>query len=169
MIARFAKLARTQVGTLALLLILTGSQISWAQPEGLGVASQLPVEVLEVVTGGTWSEGSASGSYRTVTVQNSANPDVAEVYLQWIGTRSATSPLLIISSVPLREFNEKKLGSASVSLDQETEGSALIGIAAQDSEGKPAVMTFVAKLPGRYELLPATATAAAPATAAARQ
>lgn len=159
--ARFAKCVGPPIGNLTWLLILAGSHVAWAQPEGLGVASQLPVEVLEVVTGGTWSEGSASGAYRTVTVQNSANPDIAEVYLQWIGTRTATSPLQIISSVPLREFNDKKLGSSSVSLETGIDGSAHIGIAAEDNEGNPAIMTFEAHMPGHYELLPEPASAAA--------
>lgn len=153
MILRFALLHRSTISTTALLSILTLAKGALAQTEGLGIASQLPPEVLEVVAGGTWSEGSATGMFRTVTVQSEARTDIAEVYLQWVGTRTATSSTQIISSVPLREFNQKKLGSASVNLETETDGEAHIVIAAQDSEGHPSMVTFIARMPGRYEML----------------
>ena len=118
------------------------------------IVARLPVEVLEVATGGTWSEGSAaSGSYRTVTLQSSADADRAEVFLQWIGTRTISGPYQIISSLPLREFNDKHWGSASVSLETEIDNEARIAIAAQDRDGKPTMMTVIARLPGRYEVV----------------
>ncbi len=139
--------------TLALAAAFHLSMVTSAQAEtdGLGIASRLPVEVLEVVSGGSWSEGTASGSYRTVTVQSAGNADSAEVYLQWIGSRTAASPLQIISSLPLREFNAQKLGSASVNLETEEEGVARISISAQDGSGKTSTVMFVARLPGQYE------------------
>jgi hypothetical protein len=131
------------------------SPVAVAESEGLEVASRLPVEVAEVVSGGTWIDGQASGSFRTVTIQTYAPSEMAEVYLQWIGSRSPVEPLQVISSVPLREFNEMKLASASITLDTETEGVAKIVVAGQDAGGRPAgLLSFRATGPGRYELVP---------------
>jgi hypothetical protein len=151
MIAR----VHTRWGAVArLAVVMTLGEPGWATAQSApSIASQMPVEVLEVVSGGTWSEGSASGSYRTISVQSASNAEISEVYVQWIGSRTASSPMQIISSIPLREFNEKKLGSASVSLESENDGEARIGIAAQDTEGHPSMTTFSARMPGRYELL----------------
>lgn len=119
------------------------------------MAARLPVEVSEVVTGGTWTDGQASGSFRTVTIQTFAPVEMAEVFLQWVGSRSPVEPLQIMSSVPLREFNEQKLASASITLDIETEGAARIVVAGQDAGGRPAaLLTFAAAAPGRYEVVP---------------
>ncbi len=131
---------------------------AYAQSEGMGLAARLPVEVSEVVSGGTWIEGRASGSYRTVTIQTYTPVEVAEVYLQWIGSRSPAEPLQIISSVPLREFNEQKLASASITLDTEVEGAAKIVVAGQDAGGRAAgLLSFSATGPGRYEVVPSEA------------
>ena len=126
-----------------------------AESEGLGLAARLPVEVSEVSSGGTWIDGQASGSYRTVTIQTYAPVEIAEVFLQWVGSRSPSEGLQIISSVPLREFNEQKLASASITLEAEVEGSARIVIAGQDAAGRAAgLMSIVATGPGRYEVVP---------------
>lgn len=141
-------------------LFLGGLAVGWtpsaaAEPEAMGIASRLAVEVTEVVTGGTWIDGAASGAYRTVTVQTSAPEETVDIFIQWIGTRSAAEPPQIISSVPLREVNALKLATASITLESEVEGIAKIIVAGQDASGRTAgLVTFVATTPGRYEALP---------------
>lgn len=138
-------------------LILTPAVCAQSEgaDDGLGLVARLPIEVSEVVSGGTWIDGQASGSYRTVTIQTFAPVEMAEVYLQWVGSRSPAEPMQIISSVPLREFNEQKLASASITLDAEADGVAKIVIAGQDSAGNAAgLVSFVAAGPGQYELVP---------------
>lgn len=126
-----------------------------AQSEGLAFAARLPVEVSEVVSGGTWIEGQASGSYRTVTIQTFAPVEVAEVFLQWVGSRSPVEPLQIISSVPLREFNDQKLAQASITLETDVEGVAKIVIAGQDAAGRAVgLLSFRATGPGQYVVEP---------------
>lgn len=127
----------------------------YAQSEGLGLAARLPVEVFEVVSGGTWIEGRASGTYRMVTIQTFAPVEMAEVFLQWVGSRSPVEPLQIISSVPLREFNDQKLAQASITLDTDVEGIAKIVVAGQDGAGRAAgLLSFRATGPGQYEVVP---------------
>ena len=130
--------------------LAAGSAI--AEPDAAGLAAAVPVEVTEIVSGGSWVEGTASGSFRTVTIQSYVPAEVAEVWLQWIGSRSPAEPVQIISSVPLREFNDQKLTSASVTLDGETDGTARIMITGQDSDQRAAAaLNFLATKPGLYE------------------
>jgi hypothetical protein len=119
------------------------------------LAAAVPVEVAEVVSGGSWIDGQASGSFRTITIQVAGNTELAQVYLQWIGSRSPVDPIEVISSLPLREFNEQALASASVSLEGDIDGAAKIVIAGQDAEARPvALLTFIASLPGVYKVIP---------------
>ena len=139
---------------LAVIAALISAQAALAQSEGLGIAAQLPVEVPEVVSGGAWIDGTASGSYRTVTVQIFAPVEHAEVFLQWVGSRTPAEPLRIISSVPLREFNDKKFTSASITLEADADGSARIVIAGQAEDGRAVdLLEFSARQPGQYEVV----------------
>jgi hypothetical protein len=138
-------------------LILTPAVCAQSEgaADGMSMAARLPVEVAEVVSGGTWMDGQASGSYRTVTIQTFAPVEIAAVYLQWVGSRSPAEPMQIISSVPLREFNDQKLAAASITLDTEAEGVAKIVVAGQDAEGRTAsLVSFIAAGPGQYEVVP---------------
>ena len=142
------------VASLAVLAV-TGSPAMAAEFDGLALASRLPVEVSEVVSGGTWIDGQASGTYRTITIQNTVPVEAAEVYLQWIGARTPADPLQIMSSVPLREFNEQNLASASITLETEREGEVRIIIAGQDGDARPVeLLTFLATTPGLYKRVP---------------
>ena len=133
------------------LLMCTRSGTAIAGPLAAGIASGVPVEIGEVVAGGTWIDGSASGSFRIVTVQISGDTERAEVYLQWIGSRTPVDPIQIITSVGLREFNDMKAAWASVAIDAETAGTAKVTVSGQDGEQQAiGPMTFIATLPGVY-------------------
>jgi hypothetical protein len=130
-----------------------GTGVLHAGPLSAGIASAVPVDVTEVVAGGTWVDGAASGSFRTVTVLAAGDPESAEVYIQWVGSRSPVDALQIISSVGLREFNEQKAAWASVALETDAEGSATITVSGQDTQSRPVgPLTFVATLPGVYRV-----------------
>ena len=117
-------------------------------------AETVPINVSEVVSGGTWTDGAASGWFRTVTVQVPGEPEVAQVYLQWIGSRSPVEPVELLTSVPVSEFNGLKLPSASVSIEAETEGEARIDIVGQESANHPpATVTLIATTPGHYTII----------------
>lgn len=143
---------RPNLGVIVLMLaMLPAVSPAQAQSEPASLAARLPIEVTEVVTGGTWVEGSASGTFRTVTVLTSTPVETTEVFLQWIGSHSPVEPLQILSSLPLREFNDLKLASASVTLDDEAEGRVRITIAGQDTGARAAApVTFIATKPGQY-------------------
>ena len=137
-----------------LLAVLIGPIPAMAQTDPAGLAASLPLEITEVVTGGTWVDGPASGSYRTITIQSAPPAETSEVFLQWIGSRSPVSALQILSSVPLRAFNDRKLASASVNLDADVDGRIKILITGQDNNGRPEMVTFIATKPGQYEVVP---------------
>lgn len=139
---------------LALTALFLWAVPAMAQTEPAGLAASLPLEITEVVTGGSWVDGPASGSYRTITVQSAATAETSEVFLQWIGSRSPVSALQILSSVPLREFNDHKLASASINLDAEIDGRIKISVTGQDNNGRPETLVFVATKPSQYEVVP---------------
>lgn len=136
-------------------LLLGAAPAVSAESESASVAAKLSVDVSEVVSGGTWVEGTGGGYYRTVSVVSFAPEEMVEIYLQWVGWRAMGEPLTIISSVPLKEVNERKLFSASISLETDTPNVTRITVAGQDGEGRAdALMVFQATTPGRYQVLP---------------
>jgi hypothetical protein len=133
-----------------------------AAPLGAERAEAVPMDVVEVVSGGSWADGSSSGFWRTVTVMTSRPTEASEIYVQWVGSRRPTAPLEILTSSPLREFNELHLSSSSVALDSETEGQVRIVVTGEDASKLPIAMTFIAGLPGKLERVadePATTSA----------
>lgn len=143
---------RLKVPALCILQSLTFTGDGVAAQRGIEI---VPIEVSEVVSGGTWTDGPASGSFRTVTVQVPGETDVAQVFLQWIGSRSPVEPIELLMSVPVSEFNGLKLPSASVTIDAETEGEVRIDIAGQPSEAQQSVIVvLVATTPGHYSVVP---------------
>lgn len=133
-----------------------GAFAAAAEPQGPGsIASAVPVEVAEVVSGGNWIDGAASGLFRTVTIQGVGPAETVQVYLQWVGSRSPVAPIEVISSLALREFNELQLASASVTLEGDDDGLARIVITGQDTDARAtAPITFLASLPGVYKVVP---------------
>ena len=135
--------------------LIAGLASATAREQATALAAAVPVEVAEVVSGGTWIDGQASGSFRTITIQAQGDTETASVFLQWIGTRSPVDAIEIIASLALREFNEQKLASASITLEGDVDGAAKIIIAGQDADARPAaLLTFLATLPGVYKVVP---------------
>ena len=135
--------------------LIAGPASAIAREAASALAAAVPVEVAEVVSGGTWIDGQASGTFRTITIQAQGNTEIATVFLQWIGSRSPVDAIEIIASLPLREFNEQNLATASVSLENDADGAARIVIAGQDADARPAaLLTIIATLPGVYKIVP---------------
>lgn len=83
----------------------------------------------------------------------------AQVFLQWIGSRSPVEPVQLLVSLPVAEFNALKLPSASVTIDTGTDGGTRIEITGQESEiGPPTTVTLIASTPGHYRIMPLTAS-----------
>jgi len=134
------------------------------------VASQVPITVAEVVSGGTWTDGSANGVFRTITVQVPGNPqdrntqdrnlqdqsgdEIAQVFLQWVGSRTPIDPVELIQSVPVIEFNDLRMTSASVGFEAEGEGQVRVTITSQEEsdEKPPVTVVLVATTPGHYKI-----------------
>ena len=125
-----------------------------AQPDSALLAASVSPAIVEVVSGGSWIEGPASGIYRTVSIQVGGSQDRIEIYLQWVGARTPTGQTELIASLPLREFNEHHYASASVAIESQGDGKAGITITVPEGDAvaiKP--MGFTAMQPGQYRLL----------------
>ena len=86
------------------------------EPEKLAAA--VPVEVSEVVSGGTWSEGAASGTYRAMVV---ASGQQANIVVQMLAADAGSTAVKVVKSVAIKELTEKKLPNAYLAMDAETE------------------------------------------------
>jgi hypothetical protein len=140
-----------------LALIALAIPTAGAQSVGVGIAAALPVELTEVTSGGSWIDGTASGTYRVFVVIGGIPDEGAEVHIQWIGSRTPASPLQIIASMPIKEFNTLRLPSATISVDAEVDGEARVSIAGPETPGEtPVVMSILAGLPGQYTRMPQT-------------
>jgi hypothetical protein len=149
---------RVPVGLICCLCVVAiATPAAFAQSVGSGIAAALPVELTEVTSGGSWIDGSSSGTYRVVIVLGGPPDEAAEVHIQWIGSRTPASPLQIIASTPIKEFNDLRLSSASISVDAEIDGEARVSITGPETPGEtPVAVSIVAQLPGQYALVPLT-------------
>src|SRR5262249_47327141 len=81
------------------------------------IVGTIPVEVPEVISGGGWQDGGMNGVYRAIVTVSGAEKDLAaRVFLQWIGLNANGAPH-VVKTVPIKEFNDKKLPNAILDLD----------------------------------------------------
>jgi len=142
---------------LSTLAIAAPIKASQAAPPPAAVAATVPTDVVEVVTGGSWTEGTANGYFRTVTIEVPSGDKIhAEVFIQWVGTRSVNAPVELIASRAVAEFNDEQHSAASVALETEIDGEVRIEItpgATAADQGEPAQsMTVVATTPAHYRV-----------------
>jgi len=118
------------------------------------VAAAVPPEVVEIVTGGGWRDGAASGFYRTVTIEADTNgTERTLVFLQWVGRRTASGPVEVIASRALAEFNDKNHASATVVIESDDDGNGRIEVSAPDEGDEPEnAVTVIATTPGHYRV-----------------
>lgn len=117
------------------------------------MAMKVPLDVLEVVSGGEWRHDGGSGAYRVLVMLGQVGDAVqTSVYVQWIGTKSANSPLAIVRSVVIRDVSIRKLQAANVAIESETENQAVIVVSSVDPKtDKPIVLAYKATRPGVVE------------------
>jgi hypothetical protein len=158
MLSLFRTTSRRAAGAraLAALVVVTPpAPLAARGPESL--ASAVPAEVAEVVTGGTWIDGAMAGTYRVVTVVSGTDRDYgARVYIQWLQVRADTGRSQLIRTVPVAEFNELVMPHAVVTLETEVENRAAVLIAAEDMKaGRSVLISVQAGPPGQYVARPA--------------
>lgn len=116
------------------------------------IAQSVPVEVPEVVTGGAWTDGKASGVYRALVVLSGQKEAVSHVFLQWISVRPDTLVPEIAKTVAVKEVNDKKLPSAFITLQADKEGEAILIVTTIDPKtNNEQAIAFKATKPGVYQ------------------
>jgi hypothetical protein len=157
------------VGVVLVCLAMAGGVLpgsATAQPSSVDRAARVPIDVVEVVSGGNWVQGAARGFWRVVTVMvpnTVSSPDSTtvspivphcEVFVQWIGSRTPGAPFEILSASPLTAFNTLELPAASVSLESDSNQGARVVVTGESTDGLLTMLTFFVKSPGEVALVP---------------
>jgi hypothetical protein len=126
------------------------------------LAAQVPADIIEVQSIGTWTQDKQAGIYRTVTIISGADKEyAARVFVQWLAIKGDSGRAEIVATVPLAEFNNQRMPMATVTIDADTDNEASIVVAAQDNEShRDTLMMFKATKPGSYALVASPATPA---------
>lgn len=132
--------------------------LALAQPSAADSAGRVPIDVVEVVSGGNWEQGTARGFWRVLTVMVpdalSGTSPRCEVLVQWIGSRTSAAPYEIIAFAPLTQFNALGLSSASVALETEGERVGRVVVTGEDSNHVLTLMAFQVRSPGFVVTMP---------------
>lgn len=160
---------RTLFRTACIVALLAGGTLPAYAEDVAAVAAALPIEVTEVVSGGNWTEGDASGVFRAITV---TKPDgetaQAHVIVQMLETDKTGNVLKVAKTISVKEVEEKKLTNASLAMDVENDNELTLIINSYDSEkdqDTSLLMKFDAK--GKYAAVTAPKEEEAPEEAPA--
>ena len=169
---------RSHLAIAALLLapVLAGSSI--AKADSSDIANSLPAQIPEILTGGSWSNGSVGGVYRAVVVISKAQEQKsglveksqkisstsgnteskpsterkAEVFIQWISHVNGKANAKIVKTVSIREFNEKQLRHAFLAMDTLKDNEMTLLVTSYDEgRDKDVTVSVKATTPGKYE------------------
>lgn len=126
------------------------------------LATQVPADIIEVQSIGTWTQDKQAGIYRTVTIISGADKEyAARVFVQWLAIKGDSGRAELVATAPLAEFNNQRMPMATVTIDADTDNEATIVVAAQDNEThRDTVMMFKATKPGQYSLVASPANPA---------
>jgi hypothetical protein len=121
------------------------------------IAAAVPVEVSELVSGGTWSENGRSGFYRAMVITPGGGASVAVVVQRlWLESEQAVPQLA--GSVPIKGMAEQSFASAVLAMDAETENEmTLIVTAFGSGTDQDTAMQFKFDGAGNYVVVPVTA------------
>ena len=120
------------------------------EPEKLAAA--VPVEVSEVVSGGTWSTGATNGIYRAMVVGDGQQ---ANIIVQLLALETAPATPKVVKSVAIKEVAEKKLANAFLAMDAEKENEmTLIVTSYGGGSDQDTSMHVKFNSAGAYEILP---------------
>jgi hypothetical protein len=120
-------------------------------------AAQVPTDVSEVVSGGNWSEGEASGVFRAVVVTTTeGQASKARVVVQMLAFEKGNPLPKIAKTIPVKEVEEKKLPNAFLAMDVENDNELTLIITSYDAE-KDQDTSMMVKFDGggKYEIVQA--------------
>jgi hypothetical protein len=119
------------------------------------LATQVPADIIEVQSIGTWTQDKRAGIYRTVTIISGADKEyAARVFVQWLAIKGDSGRAELVATAPLVEFNNQRMPMATVTIDAETDNETSIVVSAHDNDTqRDTVMMFKATKPGQYSLI----------------
>ncbi|NJM35759.1 MAG: hypothetical protein HC850_14870 [Rhodomicrobium sp.] len=103
-----------------------------AQDAG-AIAEAIPVEVAEVVSGGTWSDGGVNGLYRALVVIPSSSGVQAHVFVQLVALQKDAAGAKVVKTIPVKEISEQIFSTAFLAMDAETENEMTLIVTAYGS------------------------------------
>jgi hypothetical protein len=159
MLLRLRDLASAPVLTAALLALasvsLSAAPAAAEAKLAEKLATQVPADIIEVQSIGTWTQDKRAGIYRTVTIISGADKEyAARVFVQWLAIKGDSGRAELVATAPLVEFNNQRMPMATVTIDAEIDNEASIVVSAQDTDTqRDTVMMFKATKPGQYSLI----------------
>ena len=117
----------------ALALALAASP-SLAQ-DAMKSAAQVPTDITEIVSGGNWSEGEASGVFRAVVVTSTeGQASQARVIVQMLTFEKGNPLPKIAKTITVKEVEERKLPNAFLAMDVENDNELTLIITSYEAE-----------------------------------
>jgi hypothetical protein len=143
-------------------MLLTSSPAAADAKLAEKLATQVPADIIEVQSIGTWTQEKQAGIYRTVTIISGTDKEyAARVFVQWLAIKGESGRAEIVATAPLVEFNNQRMPMAAVTIDADTDNEASIVVSAQDSDTqRDTMMMFKATKPGQYSVVVSPANSA---------
>lgn len=134
------------------------------------IAARVPVEISEIVTGGSWTSGAETGVYRAMVVARpSPEGQRAEVVVQMIVQETAGAAK-VARTILIKEVGETNLASAYLAMDTEAEDEMTLIITAYGAAtDQDTTINVKFDGAGSYQIMPAAAEEAPPAEGGATQ
>jgi hypothetical protein len=122
------------------------------------LASTVPTDVTEVVSGGVWTDDGTTGYYRAMVITPGASRQVANVVVQMLAVEKSDATPKLKKSVVIKEVADQKIGNAFLAMDAENENEMTLVVTAYGS-GTEQDTAFHVKFDakGGYQLLPGAA------------
>ena len=120
------------------------------------LSSRIPMNVSEVITGGSWSTPEASGIYRAIVVYDLAPDRRADVVLQWLEIDDDATLPRLVASAPLQLPEGMDTSSIFVAFDIGNQDETMLMVGTYDFQSDQETLRF-AKLgaPMAYEFVDA--------------
>jgi hypothetical protein len=143
--------------TACVMALLAGGAGFAQAEEAAAVADKVPTEITEVVSGGNWSQGETTGTFRAIAVtKQNGDATQANVIVQMLSSDKGSSVQKVVKSVAVKEVTERKLANAFLAMDVENDNELTLIITSYDSE-KDQDASLLVKFDntGKYEIVTA--------------
>lgn len=117
------------------------------------IAAAVPVEIAEVVNGGTWNDNNQNGFYRAIVVTPGSGAP-ASVIVQLLGVESENAAPKVAKTILVKEVSERAFPNVYLAMDAETENEMTLIVTAYGTEtDQDTAIHFKFDVKGNYEIL----------------